>query len=474
MKSKKSKNDTPLYIRIFDAIYLFVIIFIFAAVLVCMLVMPRSTVSVLEKRKLTEFPKLTADSYISGDFTSQLSAYFSDTVPLRDKLTTLSAALTDKEGISTGVKLHGVTAKVDGGDAVNAAADADSKKSDLQAQTETGESTTETTTQSGNHEIEAVDLGINDDKYTVVNNGIAIVGNRALMMYGGNLETDVQYAQIINKYKQVLGSGVNIYSMVIPTACEFYATKEIQSYTASQLENINCIIANLADDVKAVDVYTTLANHRDEDIYLRTDHHWSALGAYYAAREFAKTAGVDIPDISQYEKVTSPGYVGTMYAYSGDITIKNNPEDFSYYVPKERNYTTTYYDYVISDGEITGTQPPYEDSFFVKFPEGSSESYGTFMGGDGKLVHVHTSKANGRKLAILKDSYGNALPGYLFGSFEDIYVIDMRYFSYNLPGFVNNRGITDVLFANNVFHAATPSTIEYYEQFLTQPDSYVW
>lgn len=54
---------------------------------------------------------------------------------------------------------------------------------------------------------------------------------------------------------------------------------------------------------------------------------------------------------------------------------------------------------------------------------------------------------------IIKDSYGNALPGYLFGSFEDIYVVDFRYFTKNIVNYVNDNQITDILFANNLQHA---------------------
>ncbi len=97
-------------------------------------------------------------------------------------------------------------------------------------------------------------------------------------------------------------------------------------------------------------------------------------------------------------------------------------------------------------------------------------AYCTYMGGDAKIVHVKSDAGTGRKLAILKDSYGNALPQFLFGSFDDIYVIDMRYFTHNIVDYFTENGITDVLFANNAFHAATASTVTYYENFLTQKD----
>ena len=141
-----------------------------------------------------------------------------------------------------------------------------------------------------------------------------------------------------------------------------------------------------------------------------------------------------------------------------------------YYVPKNVEYTTTYYEYELTDGKITGASAPETGNFFIKYKDGSSMAYCTFMGGDSKIVHVETNAGTGRSLLILKDSYGNALPGYLFGSFDNIYVVDMRYFTHNIVDYIKDNGVTDVLFANNAFHAATASTVTYYNTFLTQQD----
>ena len=90
------------------------------------------------------------------------------------------------------------------------------------------------------------------------------------------------------------------------------------------------------------------------------------------------------------------------------------------------------------------------------------------MGGDAKITRVVTDTKNGRKLIILKDSFGNAIPGYLFGTYEEVHVIESRYFTRNIRDYIEEYGITDVLFANNAFHASTPATINAYERYLTQ------
>ncbi len=53
---------------------------------------------------------------------------------------------------------------------------------------------------------------------------------------------------------------------------------------------------------------------------------------------------------------------------------------------------------------------------------------------------------NGRKLLVIKDSFGNAEIPFYTSSFEQIYVLDVRYFERNLVNFIETTGVTDVLF----------------------------
>lgn len=473
--------------RIMNAAYLVSILAAFEAIGLAMLIFPRSTYSESERRELEKFPELTVKSYFEGELTSGISKWFSDTVPYRDNLTEMSVALRELSGVrQDGIRLHnvnvgskpddtpsappvtapkpsGTTAPSTSGNTPAAPDSADSSESSRPA---------DTSAPDGNHEIDPIQQQIyNDEAINITNNGIAVVGTRALMLYGGNLSVSESYAGVINKFKEALGADVNVYSMVIPTSCEFYSPPAVRELCGSQLENINRVIDNLREDVKAVDAYTPLAEHTDEEIFLRTDHHWAHLGAYYAAKEFAKVADVPFADISEYERRVVHDYVGTMYAYSEDIVLKNNPEEFFYYVPTNVDYTATYTNYNLNeDGVIVSAEQPFEADFFLKYPDGSSMAYCTFMGGDAKIVRINSDAGTGRKLIIFKDSFGNALPSWLFGSFDEIHVVDYRYFTHNAIEYIKSNGITDVLFANNAFGAATASTVTRYETFITQND----
>lgn len=476
--------------RAMNAAYLAAILVAFESIGLSMFIFPRTTYSESERRELEKFPELTADSYFEGDFAEGISRWFSDTVPYRDNLTEMSVALRELSGFrQDGIRLHNVnvnsepesvptpptnpvtppvtstkpsTKPADGTHSNESVPAPDNEKVSEPADTSAPE---------GNHEIDPIQQQYNDDVVNITNNGIAVVGTRALMLYGGNLSVSESYAGVINRFKEALGADVNVYSMIIPTSCEFYSPPAVQALCGSQLDNINRVIDNLRDDVKAVDAYTPLAEHTNEEIYLRTDHHWAHLGAYYAAKEFAAVAGVPFADISEYEQRVVHNYVGTMYSYSEDIVLKNNPEEFYYYVPTHVNYTTTYTNYILNeDGAIVGAEPSFEANFFIKYADGNSMAYCTFMGGDAKIVRINSDAGTGRKLIIFKDSFGNAIPSWLFGSFDEIHVVDYRYFTHNAIDYIKSNGITDVLFANNAFGAATGSTVTRYDNFITQSD----
>jgi hypothetical protein len=301
--------------------------------------------------------------------------------------------------------------------------------------------------------------------------GIIIIGKgkslRAMSPFGGSALMGQSYANAVNEYKSEFGHKVNVYCMVIPTAVEYYCPDEARQYTQSEYSAINNIYSHLSDSVKAVDVYSVLGKHADEDIYLRTDHHWGALGAYYAAREFAQVAEVPFRGIENYDSMTVHDFVGTMYKFSRDSSVKHAPEDFVYYVPRNIDYTTTYTEYRLNrKRQPIGETEPQRGSFFRSFPHGSPVAYSTFIGGDANTTKVVTSTKNGRRLLILKDSFGNALPGYLFYSFEEINIVDYRYFLKNIVTFVNDNKVTDILFANNNAHAHSSATSDAYMKFL--------
>ena len=431
-----------------NKLYVCVVILVAAAFTVVFDTFPRSTVSELEKRELTKFPEFSIGRLASGEFTRDVSAWFSDSEPYRDMLMALSMKTRDLLTLNVGGEEESVR---------------------FHASTDTTEPIEE---EQDSDEPANIDNSSANEKAKIANAGIIVIGSgpkvRAVMAFGGKGSGGGRYAAVANKYKATF-PNVNVYCMVIPTAIEFYCPDKVRNRTASQKAAIDNIYRHLNGGVKGVDIYSALSRHTAEDIYLRTDHHWAPLGAYYAAREFATLAEVPFADLSTYDADTVRHYVGTMKKFSGDNAVGRAPEDFVFYIPNGVDYATTYIRYQTGrNRQVVSESDPEEGPFFFPYDDGSSSAYLTFMRGDLNTTMVKTSTSNGRHLLILKDSFGNALPGYLFHSFEEIHVVDCRYFTKNILRYAREHRITDVLFANNIGHAHAPATARSYHQYLEQ------
>ena len=304
--------------------------------------------------------------------------------------------------------------------------------------------------------------------------GIVVTGSgstiRAMGTFSGVPERGTEYAQAVNRYQEVFGHRATVYCMVIPTAIEMYGDSLSAAWTKPQQPAIEHIYSQLLPEVKAINVRDTLMAHRDEPICLRTDHHWAPLGGYYAARTFAEVAGVPFKGLEEYDRHVVTGFVGTMARWSKDPKVGRYPEDFVYYTPRDTDYVTTAVTYTLdkSRRRVVSQRGPEEVNFFRTYKDGSGQAYSTFMGGDSNNTRVRAFGPAPRRLLILKDSYGNALPGYLFYSFEQVHVIDCRYFTGSIVNYVDSYGITDILFANNISHAYTSATSKMYHQYLEQ------
>lgn len=464
------------------AVFERVTIIIFIAVLfftgMCLVFLKRPDFSESEKRELAKKPALTVKSYFDGTFASEFTAYFSDTVPFREKIVELSAKFNNAKGISA-PKFYGnvnVVADEEGKligeetDAVTVTEPAvtepvpDGSAAEGDVTTAPAETTAPETTVSEEETEEEEEV---ENIADFANNGIVVDGvkmygdNAGVMLFGGNKKMGTRYAELISRYKEAMGSDVNVYNIVVPTSVEFYLPKKFQKYSSSEKDAIDHIYSSYTADVIPVDAYDEIAAHTDEYIYLRTDHHWSHRGAYYAYAALVKAMGETPKDIDKdYEVREIDGYVGSLYGYTNDPILKNSPELFTYYKPKS-SYKTYYYDYDTLKPKGEGTL--FYDNVSANY------AYGVFIGSDAIHTKIVTENNTGRKVCVFKESYGNAFVPYLVDSFDEIYVIDIRYFGMNAVEYMKQQGITDVIFINNAFAANTGSLIEGIENLYNYP-----
>ena len=408
---------------------------------VLLLVLPRPKTSSLEKRDLATFPKPSVSGLLSGSFTQGVMTFYDDTIPFRDTWKNANNTLKGFFGFRSkgNVELVGSINKVDPVAPQPEASAVPSPAASSTTDTTAAEATA-TSTPTPEPQASAAEDYSNSGFIILEENGHW----RGLPLLISSMCES--YTSFVNGLRAQTDPSVQIYAMPIPLASAYYLPEEYADYSADQEATFEALFRQLDDQITPVRLFNTLQSHKDEEIYLRTDHHWTMLGAYYACEKFASVANVPLSPLDSYAEIRREGYIGSIYGYTQSINILKDPEAFVLYIPSvpyESTYHDKLYDYQFSD-----------DLFMVTDLD---NSYMGFHGGDTYIIHTRTTVNNGRKLFILKDSYGNPLDALLTGSFEEIYSADFRFCDVNLPDFIHTMGITDVLIALDASNVASYS-----------------
>ncbi|MBI5858169.1 MAG: hypothetical protein HZB42_11055 [Sphingobacteriales bacterium] len=388
---------------------------------VASLTLKKETVSEMENRKLARFPEFSDSALWSGEYFKKIEMYYADNFPLRDKWIGISTSFRNKIGFqSSEIKMY---------DEVN---NTDDNIKD----------TTKDIIQSG---------PLPDDGATgEVKKRVFVFKNRAFEMFGGGPGMGKAYADVINSYNKLLGPGVQIYNLIIPVALEFEITEKYAKLQKPNRPAIENIYNSLNPDIKKVWAIDEIRKHRSEYIYFHTDHHWTSLGAYYAYKAFCQTAGFAPVNLDTIPSKVKTTFLGSLYRLTRDEGLKSNPDSVRYYLFKD---SVSFY--------IGSSTIGYWNKSKM-YGEGASgaNSYSVFLQGDLPVVKIETQHKNGRKIAVVKESYGNAFVPFLINNYEKVIVVDQRYYSGDFLKMLKAEGINELLFINNIFAAHTPFHIE--------------
>lgn len=228
--------------------------------------------------------------------------------------------------------------------------------------------------------------------------------------------------------------------MLIPNSVKIYEDKlpELAS-PYDQLKVIDYVRSQLNNDVDFIDVYNILSQHKEEEIYFRTDHHWTMRGAYYAYTEAAKKLGIEPYSLDEFvsEKVTDEFY-GTYYSKANDRSV--SADTIEIFKPKfDVEYSIRY--------ELGNEE---KDSLYEYSHLDKKDKYSVFLDGNHSMVRIKTSVNNGKKLLVIKDSYSHCFIPFLANHYEEVHILDLRYYKKDVYEYINNNDITQSLFIYNV------------------------
>lgn len=415
--------------------YIIASIFSFTAIVLTFVILgmssfllPNQTYSEFEKRELEKKPNFTIHSLFNGTFTHELDAYFADHFAFRDAFVVLASKLQEMRGFRfDDIKIHGNT--------TNPAVE--------------NEQSGITPPENPNPIVEEViPAPMQDDPNEVGEKygAVFVYKGKAMSVFGGSEQAGENYANVLNEYQKALGDSVQIYNLLIPTSIEFYLPPKYKSVSNSQKNSIDFIYGNLNPAIKTVDAYSALQKHTDEYIYFNTDHHWTGLGAYYAYTAFAKTAGFDPAALSSFETGRLDDFLGTLYGQTQDQKLKEYQDYVEYYKMPDKQEVVRF--------DKNKPFTPLPTTLLGEYAKGVN-SYSVFLHGDHPLMRIDTQNKNGKKILMVKESYGNAFAPFLTQNYEQVYIVDQRYFELGLVDFIKENKVQEVLFINNIFAANT-------------------
>ena len=102
--------------------------------------------------------------------------------------------------------------------------------------------------------------------------------------------------------------------------------------------------------------------------------------------------------------------------------------------------------------------------FGIHVNGGGEDLLSFFLDGNHSLVKITSNVENGRKLAVVKDSYAHAFIPFLVNHFEEVHIIDLRFNQSNLRDYLSQNEITDVLFLYNIDHFMTDKNFIWLQQ----------
>lgn len=306
------------------------------------------------------------------------------------------------------------------------------------AETTTEATTAETTTVEATTELPTI------GEWTV-NKSIVVTSNSAMEMYSIANGSLTNYANVINTFAAKVPDK-KVYCLLAPIQIAFYGPDEYRTGSHSQPDGINIAYSALSPSVTSIDAYSELAKHTNEYIYFRTDHHWTARGAYYAYKAFCDKNGFYCTPLENYETGRLENFVGTMYNYTQAQVLVDNPDYVEYFMPIVSAQGQYFSNASMNDGR--------ELRIISTNITSRGAKYMCFIQGDKPLEKITTSVTNGRKILVIKESYGNAMVPFLLENYSEVYVLDPRQDGVkdmNLPQFVTDNGIGEILFINYVF-----------------------
>lgn len=243
--------------------------------------------------------------------------------------------------------------------------------------------------------------------------------------------------QALEKFVGKAKQNADVHVMMVPTK-SWVLREKLPAFAPHYKEQkfYDALQQKLEKEDVLISVEPVLDAHKEEEIYYRTDHHWTTLGAWYAYEQYTKAVGGDLQRAQGKKKFRciSKDFYGTTYA---KINYARQADKIEIYEPADKLRV------VYNMGEKK-TKTLYDVSFLK-----TADQYSVFTGGNQAVLEITGGKKNGKTLLLIKDSFANSILPFLAEDYEKLVVVDLRQLNVSGDRLLEMFSPTDILILYN-------------------------
>lgn len=243
--------------------------------------------------------------------------------------------------------------------------------------------------------------------------------------------------QALEKFVGKAKQNADVHVMMVPTK-SWVLREKLPAFAPHYKEQkfYDALQQKLEKEDVLISVETVLDAHKEEEIYYRTDHHWTTLGAWYAYEQYTKAVGGDLQRAQGKKKFRciSKDFYGTTYA---KINYARQADKIEIYEPADKLRV------VYNMGEKK-TKTLYDVSFLK-----TADQYSVFTGGNQAVLEITGGIKNGKTLLLIKDSFANSILPFLAEDYEKLVVVDLRQLNVSGDRLLEMFSPTDILILYN-------------------------
>ena len=352
---------------------------------------PKSDYSSNEKRYLQEFPEVSLDKVTSGEFGTDFESFFADQFPSRDMWV----------GFNAYYSLY-----------------------------------------TGNNGANGV---YNCNNGYLINKPVSAENN-----LDKNIDVICDFASkcTVPVSMMLVPSTGYVANDVLPTIHNSYNDD-------SYFDNISKKLAN--NKISFVDLRSAFKNEHSNgnQLYYKTDHHWTTSGAYVGYMELCKQLGINAVKKKNFKIEQYDNFYGTTFSTSGFWNTQ--PDKIE--VWKNPNNTEDNISVKITEGLNT---TEYNTMYFYDHLK-NDDKYPVFVDGNHALTEITNTNANGGTILMIKDSFSHSIAPFLAENYSKVIMVDMRYYKDKMSTIIEKENPEQILFMYGIDNLATDGDIVWLE-----------